>query len=203
MMWPVREMMNSSGVRPRLSHPLPRPQLPHQPGSQAQHFRLLRRGLQTSIRRTLTTSGGDQMSLLPEDIKYFTPWFLIISHNRDVWRPQIRVSCLPYLSDIWSLLLSNFPASSASTTELPQGLSLSQLREELLQTQFSPRAETQSAVNSAVAQPSVSAGSRVTIGLKSRGRGQFSPTPAVPTPSPSLQASNSVFSQPLTRRDAQ
>ena len=82
-------------------------------------------------------------------------------------------------------------------------MSLDQLRQELLQTQFSPGVKTQPAVtNTAVAQ-----GARVTIGLKSsddRGRGQFAVTPAVPTPRPSsLPASNSVFSQPLTRRVAQ
>ena len=82
-------------------------------------------------------------------------------------------------------------------------MSLDQLRQELLQTQFSPGVNTQPAVT----KPAVAQGSRVTIGLKSsddRGRGQFAVTPAVPTPSPSsLPASNSVFSQPLTRTAAQ
>ena len=87
-------------------------------------------------------------------------------------------------------------------------MSLDQLRQELLQTQFSPGVNTQPAVTKpAVPQPAVAQGSRVTIGLKSsddRGRGQFAVTPAVPTPSPSsLPASNSVFSQPLTRTVAQ
>jgi len=95
---------------------------------------------------------------------------------------------------------SNFPAgpSAPSPAQRPQ-VSLDQLRQELLQTQFSPGVKTQPAVtNTAVAQ-----GARVTIGLKSsddRGRGQFAVTPAVPTPRPSsLPASDSVFSQPLTR----
>ena len=82
-------------------------------------------------------------------------------------------------------------------------MSLDQLRQELLQTQFSPGVNTPPPVTS-TAPPQ---GSRVTIGLKSsddRGRGQFAVTPAVPTPSPSsLPASNSVFSQPLTRTAAQ
>merc|ERR1711971_356313 len=92
---------------------------------------------------------------------------------------------------------SSFPAgpSTPSMAQRPQ-VSLDQLRQELLQTQFSPGVKTQ---------PPVTQGSRVTIGLKSsddRGRGQFTVTHAVPTPTPSpssLPASNSVFSQPLTR----
>lgn len=93
---------------------------------------------------------------------------------------------------------SNFPAGSAQRQTRPQ-VSLDQLRQELLQTQFSPGVNTQPPVTSTAAPQ----GARVTIGLKAsddRGRGQFAVTPAVPTPSPSsLPASNSVFSQPLTR----